>query len=311
MTIAHYFTYCLVYMNNMRHLPRLLAFAAVAQKGSFTKAAETLGITKSSVSQQIMQLETELGIRVMNRTTRGVSLTALGEKLLQRCGLLQDQVDQMFTEINNAGMAPKGRFAVTFPHSLESSVIIPAIGQLCTEYTGLEPELVVSDSTLDLVTNHLDVAVHLGELPDSSYRALPIGTLTEVFCATPLYLNRTSIPQTLENLCEHRWIATSWQYRKSSVWHKDTHAKTIIALNQFAKVNTLPSALAMALRHMGIVLLPDVVAKPFFKTGDLVQLVSSITGPHWPIYCLHAYPNEKPVHITRFHQLVCRFFAGF
>lgn len=297
-------------MNKIRHLPRLMVFATVAQKGSFTQAAEILGITKSAVSQQIMQLETELGIRVMNRTTRGISLTALGEKLLQRCGLLQDQVDQMFTEINNAGIAPKGRFAVTFPHSLEWSIVIPAIELLCTEYAGLEPELVVSDSTLDLVTNHLDVAVHLGELPDSSYRALPIGTLTEVFCATPLYLNRTSIPQTLENLCKHRWIATSWQYRKSSVWHKDTHEKTIITLNQYAQVNTLPGALALALRHMGIVLLPDVIAKPLIKTGELVQLVGSITGPQWPIYFLHAYPNEKPAHITRFHQLVCRFFAG-
>lgn len=297
-------------MNNIRHLPRLMVFAVVAKKGSFTQAAEELGITKSAVSQQVSLLENEVGVRVLNRTTRGVSLTALGEKLLLRCQLLQDQVDLLFTDIVNAGIDPKGRFAVTFPHALESNVVLPAIEQLCTEYTGLEPELIVSDSAMDLVANNLDIAIHAGELPDSSYRALPVGTMTELFCATPLYLNRASTPKTPESLCEHRWIATSWQHRSMSILHRDNNEKLIINLNRFARVNTLPSALEMALRHMGIVLLPDVIARPLFKTGELVHIVDSITGPHWPVYTLHAYQSDKPVHVTRFHQLVSHFFSG-
>ena len=296
-------------MNNIRHLPRLMVFAVVARKGSFTQAAEELGITKSAVSQQVSMLESELGVRILNRTTRGVSLTALGEKLLLRCQSLQNQVDLVFTDIVNAGVNPKGRFAVTFPHSLESRVVIPAIEQLCSEYSGLEPELVVNDSVMDLVENKLDVAIHAGELPNSSYRAFPVGAMTEIFCATPLYLNRTSTPHTPESLSEHRWIATSWQLQKMAILHRDSHEKSIINLNRFAQVNTLPSALEMALRHMGIVLLPDVIAKPLFKTGELVHIVNRITGPQWPVYTLHAYQAEKPIHITRFHQLVSHFFS--
>jgi DNA-binding transcriptional LysR family regulator len=278
-----------------------MVFAAVAKKGSFTRAAAELGITKSAVSQQVSLLENDLGMRVLNRTTRGVSLTALGEKLQRRCQLLQDQIDLVFTDIANACIDPKGRFAVTFPHALESNVVIPAIEQLCTEYPGLEPEL---------VANKLDVAIHVGELPDSSYRALPVGKIVEVFCATPLYLNQTSIPKNLVSLCEHRWIATSWQNRNISVLHRDSNDKSIINLNRFAQANTLPGALAMALHHMGIVLLPDVIAKPLFKTGELVHIVDSYTGPHWPVYTVHAYLSEKPVYVTRFHQLVSRFFSG-
>lgn len=297
-------------MNNVRNLSRLMVFAVVAKRGSFTQAAEELGTTKSAVSQQVKLLENEIGERVLNRTTRGVALTALGEKLLLRCQLLQDQVNMVFSDITNAGVAPKGRFAVTFPHALASNVVMPAMEQLCTEFPGLEPELLVSDSTMDLVTNNLDVAIHAGELPDSSYRALPIGMMAEVFCASPLYLNRTSTPKTAEELREHRWIATSWQHRNVSISRVGSKERTPISLTRFAQVNTMPCAIEMALHHMGIVLLPDVAARPLFKTGELVHLVDCITGPQWPVHLLHAYQSEKPIHITRLHQLVNRYFSG-
>lgn len=287
-----------------------MVFAEVAQKGSFTQAANALGTTKSAVSQQISQLESDLAARLLNRTTRGVSPTALGEKLLLRCQSLQEQVELVFNDVQNAGISPSGRLSVTFPHALEANVVLPAIEQLCLEYPCIQPELVASDTSMDLVTNNLDLAIHAGELPDSTYRAMPVGTLTEIFCATPLYLNRHGTPKTPQELSEHRWIATGWQSSKMSIRDKDSGQLSNLMLNQIAQANTLPSTLEMTLRHMGIALLPDVVAIPRIKSGELVQLVDSITGPLWPIYTLHAYPGDKPVHVARFHQLVSRFFNG-
>ena len=188
-----------------------MTFASVAQKGSFTQAADALGITKSAVSQQIKSLESEMGIRVLNRTTRGVSLTALGEKPVLRCQLLQDQVELAYANIASAGDNPSGRFAVTDTHALESRVVMPVIEQLCCEFQGLQLELVVSDSSLDLVENSLDVSIHAGDLADSSYRALPVGTIKEIFCATRLFLNRYNTPKTIEELMTLRWISTAWQ----------------------------------------------------------------------------------------------------
>ena len=295
-------------MNNLKQLSRMMVFASVAQKGSFTQAAESLGITKSAVSQQIKLLESEMGIRVLNRTTRGVSLTALGEKLLIRCQVLQDQVDLAFADIDNAESNPSGRFAITFPHALESIVVMPAIEQLCCEYPGLEPELIVSDGSLDLVENNLDVAIHAGDLADSSYRALPVGTITEIFCATPLYLNRVGTLKTPEDLTTLRWISTGYQQSKMLVFDLNTKEKSMVKMKQFARVNALPSALEMALRHLGFVLLPDVTAKPLIKSGELVHILQKTTGPLWPVYATHAYQVDKPVHITRFHQLICRYF---
>jgi DNA-binding transcriptional LysR family regulator len=295
-------------MNNTKQLSRLMIFANVAQKGSFTQAAAALGITKSAVSQQIKLLESELGIRVLNRTTRGVSLTALGEKLLIRCQLLQDQVELAYADVAHAGDNPSGRFAVTYPHALESIVVMPAIEQLCCEFPGLEPELVVSDKSQDLIENNLDVSIHAGELADSSYRALPVGTIKEIFCATPLFLSRNGTPKTVEELMTLRWISTGWQQPKVSIFDIQSNDKSIIKLQQFAQANTLPSALEMGLRHMGIILMPDVTAKPLIQSGELIHLMDTITGPSWPVYTIHAYQADKPIHLSRFHQLICRYF---
>lgn len=285
-----------------------MVFAEVVKQASFTGAARQLGISKSAVSQQIKALEADMGIRILNRTTRGVSTTALGEKLLSRCHILKDQVDLVLKDIANAEKNPQGRFAITLPHSLESNIVMPAIAQLCLEYPGIEPEIIVSDSSLDLVENNLDVAIHAGELPDSSYRALPIGTVTEIFCASPLYLNKNITPTKLTDLAKLKWISTSWQKQKMPIYDIKTKEKKIIELNQFSKVNNFPSALSMALRHLGIVLLPDNVAKPLIKSGELVHIMPRFSGPIWSLHTVHAYQREKPIHLTRFHQLICNYF---
>jgi len=285
-----------------------MVFAEVVKQTSFTGAAKQLGISKSAVSQQIKALESDMDIRVLNRTTRGVSTTALGEKLLSRCQVLKDQVDLVLKDIATAEDNPQGRFAITLPHSLECNVVMPAIEQLCLEYPGLEPELIVSDSSVDLVEHNLDVAIRAGELSDSSYRALPIGTVTEIFCASPLYLNKNITPMQIADLTQLKWIATSWQKTKMPVYEISTQEKTMIELNQFSKVNNFPSALSMALRHLGMVLLPDNVAKPLINSGELVHVMPKFTGPVWPLHAVHAYQREKPIHLTRFHQLVCNYF---
>lgn len=294
-------------MDPLKQLPRLLVFSCVAKNGSFTKAAAELNLTKSAISQQITSLETELGVRLLNRTTRGLSLTALGEKLLPRCHSLKDQADLIFSDISNAENNPQGKFAITYPHALEKDVVLPALEQLCIEYPGLQPTLIVNDESMDIIEHNLDLAVHAGDLSDSSYRALSVGSMTEIFCATPLFLQRYGTPTTITELEALAWISASWQRAHMPVWQADNiHAK--IKLHQFAQGNTLPNVLDLALRHMGFILLPDQVARPLLNSGEFVHIMQDLTGPRWPVYTLHAYQQDKPIHITRFHQLVCQFF---
>lgn len=118
-------------MNNIRLLPSLLIFAEVAHKQSFTLAAKQFGISKSTISQQVKRLEEQIGQQLLSRHTRGMSLTAAGEKLLARCELLRDQVELAFEELNHSKQAPSGVFALTIPHSCERDIVIPALNQLC------------------------------------------------------------------------------------------------------------------------------------------------------------------------------------
>jgi len=281
-----------------------MSFTVVAQKKSFTQAAKHLRISKSAVSQQVSSLEAELGVRLINRTTRNLSLTATGTTLLQRCTVLQDQLSLVFNDLHETVISPSGRFAVTYPHSLESEVILPAIEQICFEFPNLEPVLIADDSPLDLVENQLDTAIHIGELPDSTYRALPIGSLKECFCATPSYIKKHGDISSLDDLVKHPWVAAPWQKATTVITNNLNQERQSITLNQFAKTNTLPASLGMVLRGLGIALVPDIAAASLFQSGKLIKVANEFTGPEWPVYSVHPYQQEKPIHVSRFHQLI-------
>ncbi len=300
-------------MNRYKQISRLLVFAEVAKQGGFTAAARELNVSKSAVSQQVQSLENELGIQLLSRTTRGIKLTALGERIRLRCQNIEHEMEGVFADLANAQNNPRGVFSITFPHSLEEHVVIPAIERLCAEFPGIEPELYVTDESIDLVTNHLDLAVRAGELADSGYRALPLGKLTEIFCATPLFLQRSGLSQkefTWDKLSDYPWIASSWQKNTVAIIDIQSQETRQIKLNIFAKVNTLPSVLNLTLKHMGIALLPDLYARPYLLSSELVPIATSVTGPLWPLYSVHTYQTEKPIHVTRFHQLLQGFIAN-
>ncbi|MDJ0759419.1 MAG: LysR family transcriptional regulator [Woeseiaceae bacterium] len=297
-------------MNSIKMLPSLLIFAKVANTGSFTQAARLLGMSKSAVSQQVSRLEDRLGSQLLRRNTRGLSVTSLGNRLLQRCELLQDQVDLAMVEMSNAEKTPAGTLSVTFPHSLEHDVAVPAVRQLCQEYPGLEPRLVVTDEKLDLVRNKLDVAIFGGKPDDSSYRALPIGTMTEIWCASSEYLQRFGEPETLGDLQQHQWIGTPWQKNPLSVYQvSGNSAPERIKMKSYARANTLPCSIELAKQHMGLILIPDIVGQPLIHENSLVRILKRLRGPEWPFYFIHPFQAEKPVYITRFHQLVAHYFA--
>ncbi len=296
-------------MNNIKNLPLLMTFAEVAIQGSFTRAAKVLGLSKSAVSQQITRLEKELNLQLLKRNTRGLSVTAIGQKLLKRCELLKDQVDLAFIELANSEQGPKGRFSVVFPHALENDIMIPALGQLCREFPGLEPNVTVTVKKPDLIKNKLDVAVFGGQPQDSNYRALPIATMREYFCASPEYIRRKGQPQSIGELKKHPWIANHWQLNPIEITREDSASPAEkIKLNEFARVNALPSSVELAQQHLGIVLLPNAICTPLIHAGKLTRIMSEYRGPTWPFYFIHPYQGEKPIHITRFYQLVKFYF---
>jgi len=291
-------------------LPSLLVFAEVANQQSFTLAAKQFGMSKSAISQQIKRLEQHIGQQLLSRNTRGMSLTAAGDKLLIRCELLRDQVDLAFEEINHTKETPSGPFAITIPHSCEREIVIPALNQLCVEFPEIEPKLLVTDEVNDLIQDNLDVAIYAGELKDSNYRALPIGVVSEVFCATPGYVQRHGQVDKPDDLLNCRMIAAPWQASPLAIYgNKVLSEKISVSVNYFAKTNTFPSALEMVLHDMGIALLPEFAIQRLFAGGSLVRVLPKYQGRQWPFYMIHRFHGEKPIHVTRFYQLVKYFFC--
>jgi DNA-binding transcriptional LysR family regulator len=170
--------------------------------------------------------------------------------------------------------------------------------------------LQVTDKPLDLIENNLDVSIYGGELKDSNYRALPIGSTNEILCASPNYLQKHKKLSTLEELHNHQVIATPWQKRNLALFKKSSPSdQQSLTLNYFSQTNTMPSVLEFILQDMGIALLPEFVIQSALAKGELIRVLTEYHGKQWPFYMVHRFHGEKPVHITRFYHLVKYFFS--
>ncbi|MCO4785047.1 MAG: LysR family transcriptional regulator [Marinomonas atlantica] len=295
-------------MNNIKLAPLLLIFAEVATRRSYTAAAKKLGISKSAISQQIKRLEEDIGQQLLIRSTRGVVLTTAGETLLARSELLDEQLNMAFTELNQLKAQPSGLFKVSVPPFSEKEIVIPAIRQLCLEFPMLTPEIVVTAKWQDLIEHNLDAAIFGGDIKDCDYRALSVSTVSEVFCASPNYIAQFGSPKCLEELSQHKFIATAWHRPKIEIFDNNLNNKQLISIDHSIKVNTLTTGLETALLDMGIALLPEFLVQTHLDGNGLQRVLPDLRGRDWHFYFLHQYKGEKPTHITRFYQLYRHYF---
>jgi len=297
-------------MNNIKILSSLILFSEVAKRQSFTLAANKFSMSKSAVSQQIKRLEEHLGQQLLSRHSRGMSLTSAGKVLVRHCDNLRRQMDLAIDEVSTEKDEPTGSFALTVPHSFEKHIVIPALKQLCNEYPRINPCLLVSDDPKDLIDDNLDIGIYGGHLKDSSYRALPIGRVTEVLCVSPEYLQKNSPTTSIHEISNHRIIAAPWQNNTIQLVCTDTTENNIsqINLTDFVSSNTLHSTMEMVIQGMGIGLLPEIAIHNSLLEKRLVRLHNNWQGPEWEFHMIHRFQGDKPVHIDRFYRLIKYYF---
>lgn len=295
-------------------MPSLLIFAEVARRSSFTEAADHLGMSKSAVSQNLTKLEEQLGLQLMVRNTRGLTLTNSGKKLLQRSEHLKDQVDLAFEEMKSDEESPSGRFSVTAPHILQRTILMPAVAQLCREFPKIEPHIVISDKPLDLMNDKLDVALFGGDLPDSNYRMLPIGSVVEKIYTTPAYFEKMGRPTHIDGIRDYAWIAADWQKKSRSFLDDDQPIHPNFKEHPDMTSNSLTCVVDLVKNNMGYAFLPAFAFENFNTEcndqEELMHILQSITRKRWPFYFLHSYQHKKPIHVARFYTLVKHFFSA-
>ena len=279
----------------MSPLDAMQIFVRVAEMASFTRAADSLGVPKASVSLAVQQLESRVGARLLQRTTRRVQLTPDGQAFLARClDLLadMDELDQMFRD-DETGV--HGRLRVDLPLAVARDLVMPRLPDFLAQHPGVALELGSTDRRVDLVGEGFDCVLRVGPLVDSSLVARHLGYFRQGNCASPAYLERHGVPVSPEALAGHRIVHYS-----STLGDKPAGFEYIDPVSGELRVQRLPASLvvnnsdayrAACLAGLGIIQAPVHGMQPLLESGELVEILPEYRAPALPVTLL--YGNRR------------------
>ncbi|MBH3416448.1 LysR family transcriptional regulator [Pseudomonas putida] len=267
-------------------------FAQVMEAGSFTAAADRLGMSKQSVSRRLMQLEERLGVRLLNRSTRRLDATPLGQHYYQSALRLLGEVQQVEHDISGQAQALRGTLRLSAPLSFAMS----HLGCLLTEFLQLHPQVDVevdlSDRAVDLIGEGYDLALRIGGLEDSSLIARRIASVERVYCASPAYLQARGVPLKPEDLAGHDYLPyghsrqVQWQFRQGG------KAQAIQVTGRM-RANNGELLRDAAIAGMGVTYLPTFIVGQALADGRLVNVLEEWTPPALQLSAV--YPQHRQV----------------
>ncbi len=279
----------------MDRFDAMQAFVRVVETGSFTKAAETLHMSKTTVTQLIQQLEARLRVKLLNRTTRKVNVTADGAVYYERVLRLLADMDDAETSLTGALTLPRGRLRVDVPSPLASMILVPALPEFYALYPDIQIDMGVSDRIVDMIDENVDCVVRGGELTDQSLMARQVGDLQLGVFAAPSYLARVGTPvhpRELEN-SHHHVVGFLWARTGKPLPYalRNNGERLQIKGRYVLAVDDGNAYLAAGLAGLGVLWLPTYMSKPFEARGELVPLFEKWSIDPMPLYIAFA-PNR-------------------
>lgn len=276
----------------MDQLKTMQVFLAVADSKSFTQAAEQLDLPRPSVTNAVQAIEQQLGVRLLQRTTRKVSLTVEGQLYLERCRALLNDLEDINALFLSSGRKPSGTIRVDLPERIARLNVIPALPDFFARYPDIKIRVGANDRLADLVGEGIDCAVRSGTLRDSTLIARPLGAMEQVNLASPGYLAAHGTPQSLEDLREH-WAVNyfSSQTGRDLPWEYvvDGEVRTL-SLRSRVSVGSSEAYLGACLAGIGLVQVPRPGIEHLLASGELVEVL-----PEWR-------PAPMPVSIIYSHN---------
>jgi DNA-binding transcriptional LysR family regulator len=251
-------------------LDAMALFVQVAHAGSFTAAATATGLPKSTVSQRVAELETALGVRLLHRTTRRLSLTAAGQVYLTHCETMLDAAHAADAAISRLRDEPAGNLRLTAPEASGILLLPPLLAAFHARYPAVSVECVITDAHLDLVAERIDLALRTGQLGDSTFVSRRVGTVRRVLVAAPAYLQRHGTPAHPADLARHQLllhdVLQQWPL------HSEGKLVHVPATGALLRANNLNTLRGLAVAGAGIALLPWFMVRDALEAGS-VQLV--------------------------------------
>lgn len=276
----------------MDRFDAMQAFARVVEAGSFTKAAETLHMSKTTVTQLVQQLEARLRVKLLNRTTRKVNVTADGAACYDRVVRLLADMDDAEGSLSSASALPRGRLRVDVPSPLARAILVPALPAFHTRYPDIQIDMGVSDRIVDLIGENVDCVVRGGEPNDPSLVARRVGDLQLGVYAAPGYLERAGTPlhpNELEN-SHHRTVGFLWARTGKALpyaMHREGERLAVRGRHVFS-VDDGNAYLAAGVAGLGVLWLPDYLAREPLERGELVRLFQDWRLDPMPLYIAYA-----------------------
>lgn len=292
----------------MDRLDAMEVFARVAELASFTRAADALRMPRSTVTAQVKALEARLGIKLLHRTTRRVTLTADGTSYLREARRILREVEELESGLGNAAASPRGRVRVDVPAATGRHTIIPALPGFLERYPDIVLELGSSDRPVDLVAEGVDCVIRGGDVHDESLAARKLADLPVITCAAPSYLAARGTPRTVDDLEGHVFVSF-FSPRTGRTSDPEFGSRTWPARHQLA-VNDADAWLAAAAAGLGLVQLPlGGAVGAHLDRGDLVRVLADEDCGSLPLHVLYPRHRRLPARVRVFVDWVVELYS--
>ena len=276
-------------------LDRLLAmtvFVKVVEQGSFARAAERLHMSTSGVSRHVAELEAHLDTRLLNRTTRRISLTESGQAYFERALHLLADLEETEAAVSSSTVTPRGTIRLTCSTSFGVPHLAPAIGAFQARYPDVRFDISASSRFVDLVEEGLDLAIRIGDLGNPNLIARKIGSMRLITCASPEYLKRKGTPKHPDDLAKHNCFTYEYAPEKNQWRFQDRQKNEIkVRIDGSVHANNGEMLAAIAVAGAGIALEPDFIVEPLLESGALVEILKNFRPAPYNIYAV--YPSRR------------------
>ncbi|WP_343583584.1 LysR family transcriptional regulator [Herbaspirillum sp.] len=278
-------------MNKLREIE---CFIAVAELGSFVKAADALGISKAAVSRTVLDLEARLGSRLMQRTTRRLSLTEAGTLYLERCKQIVAALEEADDLLLAGAANPTGLLRINAPHTFGVLHLAPLWPVFMERHPGVALDITLSDRIVDIIDEGFDMAIRIARLSDSTLVHRKLATTKLLVCAAPAYLDKHGTPSHPHELAQHQTISYSYNAGKDDWQFNGPEGTVSVKINSRIHVNNGDSCVAAALGGAGITRQPTFMIDQYLRSGQLVPLLPDYTAPDLGIYAVYPSRSHLP-----------------
>ena len=284
----------------MENLNDMVTFARVVEAGGFSEAARQMGVSKSHVSKAIARLELSLGVRLLNRSTRGLSVTEIGAAFHEHCIRITEEAAQAAEVVGRLQSEPRGVLRVTAPVAFGRLHVGPAVAEFLSRYPRLKLDMTITDRMVDLVSEGYDVAIRIRREPSLHVVARELAPVRRVVCATPDYFERRGIPTVPHDLTEHNCLHYT-HFGTQGEWRfQSAGGEIVVPVKGSLRIDDDDTLAQAVLSGLGIAMLPTFIIGRELQAGRLRSVLSDYVPLERRIYAVHLPNVRLPVKIRAF-----------